>query len=450
MTKAKKNQKLPFVRKLLFGVGDSTNSLFFTVIMLYYLFFLTDVVGLTPVLAGAVIFIGKAWDAITDPAIGYFSDKTKSRWGRRRPYLLFGIVPACLSFILIWQKFPIENQTLLFLTYVGLNLVFWLFFTIVAIPYAALMPELSLDYDDRTSLISARMSFSIVFGLVAAAVPMSIVGAYTNKSAGYAVMATILGLFGIVPILITFFGTRERKEFQEKASLSIVSAFRETMRNKAFMIAMLIFLLSWVCVDIVGAVFIYFITYWICLPDGYMSLFLGVLFVTAVLFLPFWVFVSSKIGKKKTYIIGMSFWAVVMTFSFLLRPGIPITVLVFFSFLAGIGVSTAHLIPWAMIIDCVDLDELKTKARREGMYTGFTLFLQKFASAFAIFITGLFLEFSGYVENMAQNEDALFAIRFVFGSIPALLLILSIIVAAKYPITKEKYEEIRAKLDKRR
>lgn len=442
-------EKLPFYRKLLFGVGDSTFSLYFTVVAFFYLFFLTDVAGIKPALAGAVLFVGKAWDAVTDPMVGFFSDRTKSRWGRRRPFLLFGVLPGAALFIMIWQKFPIESQTLLFFAYTGINLLFWTSFTVLAIPYAALMPELSLDYDDRTTLISTRMFFSIIFGLVAAVVPMLIVGLYPNKVTGFAMMGVFLGIFGIFPVMTTFFGTRERPEFQNKTQLPLSTSFRETIKNKPFVISMIIFLLSWACVDIVGAVFIYFLTYWMGLTGDDVSILLGTIFITAVLFLPFWVFVSKKIGKKLSYICGMAFWALVMTFAIFLKPGIPFSVLFIFCFLAGIGVSTAHLIPWAMIIDCVDLDDLKTGARREGMYTGFTLFLQKFASSIALFITGLFLSFSGYVANMLQPKDALFAIRFLLGPVPAILLILSIVITVFYPITRETHKEIMEKLKNR-
>jgi GPH family glycoside/pentoside/hexuronide:cation symporter len=444
-------EKLPFFRKVLFGVGDSSFSLLFTVTMLFYLYFLTDVAGLKPALAGTILLAVKGWDAFTDPMVGFLSDRTRSRWGRRRPYLLFGVIPLAITFTLIWQTYPFAagNQTHLFLTYTALALLFWTSFTVTGIPYAALMPELTLDYDDRTSLVSARMFFSIIFGLVAAVAPMIIVGAYPSLSKGYGMMGFYVGFFAIIPILICFFGTRERPEFQEMASLSLSNALKETLKNRAFVFAMIVFLLSWACVDILGAVFLYFITYVMGLTVDDVPLLMGTLFISATLFLPFWVFVSNKLGKKPTYIFGMAFWAVVMALLFFMKPGVPLSTLVVLCFLAGIGVSTAHLIPWTMIIDCVDYDELKTGARREGMYTGFTLFLQKFASSISLFIIGIFLQWSGYVANMIQTEKAIFAIKFLIGPVTALLLILSIVVSFFYPITREEHNRLRAELDEK-
>ena len=442
------HERLSFIRKVLFGVADSTNSLFFTVIAFFYLYFLTDIAGLAPLLSGWVLLLGKAWDAVADPTMGFISDRTKSRWGRRRPYFL-AVVPSAVFFFLVWYAYPIDNQTYLFLTYVALNLMFWTFFAMASIPYAALMPELTLDYDDRTSLVSVRMVFSIVFGLIGAVVPMAIVGLYPTKTTGFAAMGLLIGSFGIFPYVITFLGTKERPEFQERASLSVVTSLTETIKNRAYLIAMIIFLLSWACVDIVGAVFIYFVTYWMGLTEGDVSIFLGILFVTAVVFLPFWVFISKMLGKRAAYILGMSFWALVMSLAFFLRPGVPISVLYLFCILAGIGVSTAHLIPWTMIIDCVDFDEHKTGARREGMYTGFTLFAQKLASSVALFAVGAFLGWSGYTANMVQTESALIAIRVLFGPVPAVLLVLSIVCALFYPITREVHAKVRGELDSR-
>jgi len=450
-TKSISADKLPFSRKVLFGVGDSSFSLLFTVTMLFYLYFLTDVAGLKPALAGTILLAGKAWDAITDPTVGFLSDRTRSRWGRRRPYLLFGVIPLAITYILIWQTYPFASgsQGLLFVTYTILSLLFWTSFTVTGIPYAALMPELTLDYDDRTSLVSTRMFFSIVFGLVAAVVPMIIVGAYPNLSAGYSMMGIVIGLFAVIPILITFFGTRERPEFQEMASLPLWKSLKETLKNRPFVFAMIVFLLSWACVDILASVFLYFITYVMGLTVDDVPLLMGTLFVTAMLFLPFWVFVSNKLGKKPAYIFGMAFWALVMSLIFFMKPGVPLSTLVVLCFLAGIGVSTAHLIPWAMIIDCIDYDELKTGARREGMYTGFTLFLQKLASSISLFLIGIFLQFSGYVANMIQTDTAIFAIKFLIGPVTAILLILSIVVSFFYPITRDEHNKVRTELDKR-
>ncbi len=196
---------------------------------------------------------------------------------------------------------------------------------------------------------------------------------------------------------------------------------------------MVVFLLSWVCVDVIGAVFIYFIIYWMGLTENDVSILLGIIFVTAVLVLPLWVLISKWVGKKAAYVIGMSFWAVVMSLAFFLRPGVRNWFLYLFCFLAGFGVSTAHVLPWSMIIDCVDIDEYRTGARREGMYTGFTLFAQKLASSVALLLVGSFLGWAGYVANTVQKESALIAIRVLLGPVPAVLLILSIYRCSPVP-----------------
>lgn len=443
-------EKLPVGKKILFGAGDSTFSLLFTTLNFYFLYFLTDGVGISAALAGWVFFAGKIWDAFSDPIMGYLSDRTKSRWGRRRPYLLFGAAPLALTYIILWQAYPIQNQTMLLVLYSFLAVLFFSCFTLTAVPYAAMIPELTLDYNDRTSLVSFRMMFSIILSIAGAALPMMFVeAAGGDVVAGFRTMAILFGLLGTLPLLVTFLGTSERFARAASSGLSLKKAYQETLKNRPFRFAMLVFLLSWVTIDVIGVVFVYFVTYYLNRRELINVLFLTMLLVAA-LFLPFWYLVAKKLGKRWSYIIGTGFWALVMLLLIFLSPGTGNWVLILMSGLAGIGVSTAHVIPWALIPECVDYDELSTGERREGMYTGFLTFLQKFASSFAILLVGSMLGISGYEAGIAQNPRTLLTIRVLLGPLPCILLLLSMILAYLYPITRERYVEIRQELEKKK
>ncbi len=442
-------ERLSIGKKIAFGVGDSTFSLLFTTLSFYFLFFLTDGVGIPAALAGWIFFIGKLWDAFSDPIMGYISDRTKTKWGRRRPFLLFGVFPLAVSYILLWQRYNINSEVLLFSLYALLAVVFFTAFTALAVPYSALIPELTLDYNDRTALVSFRMTFSILFSIVGAALPMMFVDAVGgNVALGFRNMAFVFGIFSIVPILVTFAGTRERFSGEGKAAVSIRDAYKLTLKNRPFRFAMLIFLLSWVTVDIIGVVFVYFVTYYLNRKELLDTLFFT-MFAVAVVFLPFWYWVSRRVGKRWTYIMGISFWAVMMLVIIFLPRDVPNLLLIVMSALAGIGISTAHVIPWALIPECVDYDEITTGRRREGMYTGFLTFLQKLASSLAILLAGWVLGISGYRAGMAQSGKTLWSIRILLGPIPALLLFSSIVLAYFYPITRAYFREMRAELDRK-
>ncbi|MBK6432327.1 MFS transporter [Candidatus Amarolinea dominans] len=153
-------------KKIIYGAGDSGFSLTSTALALLYLDFLVSVVGLDPRLAGISIGLGRIWDAFNDLVIGTLSDRTRSRWGRRRPYLLFGALPFGVAFILMWVVPAMPSQTALLIYYTAMYILFDTFFTLVNVPYIALTPELAPGYDERTSLHSYRMAFSIGFGLL--------------------------------------------------------------------------------------------------------------------------------------------------------------------------------------------------------------------------------------------------------------------------------------------
>jgi len=184
--------KLSRAAKIIYGAGDLGFSLTSTIVGAYFLFFLTDVVQIKPAVAGIAILIGKTRDYINDPLIGHLSDCTRSRWGHRRPFLLFGAIPFALAFIMMWYTPPFTSTTALTVYYAVAYDVFDAAATFVYMPYFALTPELTEDYDERTSLTSYRMFFSIFGSLLAFTVPLMIVGTFTPENAARVLTMAIL------------------------------------------------------------------------------------------------------------------------------------------------------------------------------------------------------------------------------------------------------------------
>lgn len=437
--------------KLFYGIGDTGFSLTLTIIAAYFAIFLTDVVGLSPGIAAIAIFVGRSWDYINDPLIGYLSDRTRTRWGRRRPFLLFGALPFALAYILMWVKPPLENQVLLAAYYSLVYVLFDAAATFVYMPYFALTPELTDNYDERTSLTTYRMFFSILGSLVAFTVPIAIIGTFQPGSASRVLlMGTIFAFASALPLLIVFFGTHERTEFTRQKQPSLKTSLQAAVKNRPFIFGAVIFLITWASMDILQSTLLYYIKY-VVQKEAQADMIMAVIFITAMFLLPFWEWASRRWNKRLAYSAGVAFWAVVQLVLITLNASAGLPVILFLCVMAGIGVSAAHVLPWSIIPDAVEWDEWQTGERHEGMFYSLITLAQKVASSIAIPLVLLVLEWTGYVPNVAQqSKSALLGIRLVIGPVPALLLSIGIVFAVLYPLSRESHRRIVRELEARR
>jgi len=437
--------------KVIYGLGDIGFSLTSTMIGIFYLLFLTDVVGLRPALAGLAIMIGKQWDWINDPIVGHISDRARTRWGRRRPFLLFGFAPFALVFAMMWWRPPIQSQLGLAVYYAAAYVLYDTIATFVYMPYFALTPELAADYDERTALTSYRMAFSILGSLIAFTVPLLIIGSFRPENAARVwTNGLLFAVVSALPLLVVFLGTREHTDLKRETQPSLRDSLRSALGNRPFLFSAGIFLLTWSALDIVQAVLLYFLRYWLDI-EAYSDAIFGVIFVTALLVLPLWEWASRHTNKRFAYMVGIAFWAVVQIVLVLMHPGLPLWVILGLAALAGIGVSAAHVLPWSIIPDSIEWDELRTGKRHEGMFYSLVMLMQKAASGLALLLTGLILEWSGYVANApTQLPSALLGIRVLTGGVPALLFCAGIAFAALYPISRDDHNAVRQELARRR
>lgn len=437
--------------KWIYGFGDISFSLTNTILAVYFAIFLTDVVGIAPRLAAAAIFIGRTWDYFNDPLIGYISDRTRTRWGRRRPFLLFGALPFALCFTLLWMRPPWESQVLLAIYYAVAYVLFDLTFTLTNMPYIALTPELTASYDERTSLTSYRMFFSIAGSLIAFTIPLAIVNSFTPQNAGRVqLMGMLFGLACMLPVLMVFFSARERHDYMVAEKPHLRQSLRAAFKNRPFIFGTGIYLLTWISVDILQTALLFFLKY-VLLREAQSDLIMASIFVTAILALPLWEWASRRWNKRLAYIAGIAFWAVVQLIMVSLGPSSSLGLLLALCVLAGIGVSAAHVLPWSIIPDAIEWDEWQTGERHEGMFYSLISLMQKVASSIAIPLMLLLLDTTGYVPNAAQQpSSALLGIRLVVGPIPAVLLWAGILFAWLYPLSRAEHARIVAGLEERR
>ena len=443
--------RLPPLTKFAYGIGDIGFSLTDTTLGVLFLIFLLDVVGLDPEKAALAIFIGKSWDYINDPIVGYFADRTRTRWGRRRPYLLFGFIPFGLSFALMWYRPPFESQWALMAYYAVAYLIYDGLYTVVSMPYVALTPELTQDYDERTSLTSYRMAFSLLGGLIAFVVPLLLIGTLEPSNTDKVLqMGMVFGIASALPLLITFFGTRENAEYASQPEPGLREQFRAVRGNRPFWFAAGIFLFTWTAVEIIQNMLLLFLKYRMRL-EAESDIVAGAVFITAIVVLPFWVWASQRTDKRAAYIYGMFFFIAVMVTLGFLSPSLGFNVVIALACFAGVGVSAVHVLTWAMIPDAVEVDELQSGARHEGMFYALVTLFRKVASSISIPMTALVLGWSGYVSNSAQQpESAVWAIRILIGPVASIFLFAGILFARFYPLSRAAHAETREQLAARR
>lgn len=444
-------ERLSPITKLAYGVGDIGFSLTDTTLGVLFFIFLLDVAGLDPFKASLAIWVGRSWDWINDPLIGYIADRTRTRWGRRRPYLLFGFIPFGFSFAMMWSTPSFENQWALMAYYAVVYFIYDAMFTLVSMPYVALTPELTQDYDERTSLTSYRMAFSLIGGLVAFVVPLMIIGSLEPGNANRVqTMGIIFGIISALPLLFTFFGTREKEEYASQPQPGLREQFRAVRGNRPFWFAAGVFLFTWTAVEIIQNLLLLFLKYHMKL-EAESEIVAGAVFVTALIVLPFWVWISQKTDKRVSYIYGMLFFILVMITLGFLDSSLGFSVVIALACFAGIGVSAVHVLTWAMIPDAVEVDELESGARHEGMYYALVTLLRKMASSIFIPMIGLVLGWTGYVSNSAQQpESAIWAIRILIGPVASLFLLGGILFARYYPLNREAHAKTREKIAARR
>lgn len=464
------NNKLPVGTKLGYGVCDMGGNLFFTAMAFVFLFYLTDVVLIKPALAGVIVAIGKIWDAVTDPVVGYLSDRTSTRLGRRRPFMLVGAVPLFIATVImftnplfffdkatfsnpavftegfnwantLWN--PKTNQMLLLAWGVFFYCLLNLAYTLVNIPYSAMTPELTQDYHERTSLNGFRFGFAVFGTLLGAGAAFPIVNAFANKNIGFVVLGVIFGLVMMVTALITVVTVKEPAQHGEKPTRGFFETYLKVFKNKPFLLILFTYALNITGLSVVTGVAVYYFKY-IHQNEPMITLAMVILLVTAMMFIPVSVLLSKRVGKKLVYGIGMAVFALAILIMGLFGRQFHVNFSLGMMFLAGFGLGFCYVMPYAMVPDAVEYDYLLNGERTEGAFYGIWTFMLKIGQALALAITGTVLQISGYVENVVPQPaaSAETGILLLIGLIPTVIYLAAIYMLYKYPINEARYNEI--------
>ncbi|MEM9154976.1 MAG: MFS transporter [Cyanobacteria bacterium P01_F01_bin.33] len=434
--------------KIAYGMGELGTVIPVSISVFFLLFFLTDVAGLGPTLAGAVLLLGRVWDAINDPLIGWLSDRTLSPWGRRYPWMIYGAIPLALCCVLQWVVPPLDSQVRLFAYYAILSMVIYAAYSAVQLPFSALAAELAQDYDERTQLMGFKSGFNIggsILGLVLAQGVFSLVADVHQQ---YVVVGWLSGLGVLLGISVCVWGTRHHHRAVRVNGVVRQSFWKQVpslVENSAFRWVMGLHLCSWIGIQITASMLPYFVTYWMKLPEQHFTQMALAVQGTAVLAMPVWMWVARQQGKRAAYFWSAPFVMIGLMGLSCLQSG-QLELMYGLGAAIGFGLASFYLVPLAMLPDIIELDTARTQQQREGLFFSFLVFFQKLALAIALFIVGQLLDLTGFSASdrlpVQQPDSALWAIRLMMGALPALLIGGGLYCAYQYPITRTHLQTI--------
>jgi GPH family glycoside/pentoside/hexuronide:cation symporter len=470
--KTAKKDRIPNGQKFAYGLGSIVNNLLGGAIG-YMSIVLNVGLGINPALVGTLQAIPRFTDALTDPIMGYISDNTRSKYGRRRPYIFVGAIFVGLVFALMWQLPEGYSEMFYFWFFLIGSIIFYLFYTMFATPWVALGYELTSDYHERTRLMGV-MNFMGQFAWISLPWFYAIMENdrfFSDSVQGARTLAIIIGVFvallGIIPAIFT----RERfvaKEGKVKVKTKLLDGLKNnialffkglvvTLKRVEFLklCAGTFFLFNGIM--LVGAFSSYITIFYVSGGDTdmgakYMGLFGTITTISTLAAIVVVTWISAKIGKRKTFIIATSitmFGSILKWFCY--DPMAPWKVLIPAPLLA-VGMGALFTLMGSMIADVCDLDELETGERREGMFGSIYWWMVKLGMALAFGLSGFLLNATGFVVDFggAQTSSTFFWMRLVDVGIPAIAALIAIFSVASYKITEERSYEIRSELEKRR
>jgi GPH family glycoside/pentoside/hexuronide:cation symporter len=455
---------LTSTRKALYSAVNVGVGGFEYIVAVFLLKYYTDYTGLNAGLAGLALLLAKVFDAISDPVMGYISDHTKTRWGRRRPWFLVGAIPLSLSFIGMFSADPGWSEMQLFLWLLGMNILFWSGTTMVMVPHAAFASESTRTHQERISIMGWREGFMalgllvggfLMFVLLERAVEGATAAATAEGMTGIDVAeavrlargeahGTITSWFGLCVCtlgIVTFLGTRERAGTYTPPRDSLFGDFADTLRSRPFRLYTYALVIGQIGDGLTASLALYTIEEWWGFGGPHPRAILIGYMAMAMLSIPLWMRVARHFDKAKTFA-GCTFLATGSLVGMLLVPTIGLWWAYAMLYLAGFGLGGRMVVAMAIVPDIIDDDEMRTHTRKDGAYFGMMSLLRKLSRSLAMGFSGIGLAFFGYTSGVAeQSPEAIGGIRIMFCIVPAIASGLCAVLLLWFPITRAKHAE---------
>ncbi|KAH9523422.1 Sodium-dependent lysophosphatidylcholine symporter 1-B [Bulinus truncatus] len=470
------NDTLPLWRKLCFAVGGAPYQITSTVIGFFLNIFLLEVALLQPRYVSIILFSGKAWDAVTDPSIGILVQKTNTRWGKMRPWILFSTPLACACYFFLfyipWEYIQKDNEkpeinasdSAKLGFYFAVYCLFQGFLTCLHVPYTAMTMYITTQQKERDVITFIRMAFEVTGVLLAVVVQGMFVGDtrckgdegekhlnITNledqKDAYFHSSLVVISLY-LACCLTVFFGTKEKKGFIEEKkehSLGFFTGMKTVFTFKPYLWASLTFLFLTISIQTVQGNVALYCTHTLK-EGGEFSKFILVLLIVSIVSMPLWNLVSRKFGKKKAYAAGMILFIPIL-FAQLYLPANSKIIYYFVMAVAGLCISVSFLLPWSVLPDVLDLYMLEKGLRHDALFYSFYVFFNKLASGVALAASQLALEFGGYESGKCSQDDSVGeTLRLLIAPGPVILMLVALSCLYMYPIDEVKRQWIKEQI----
>lgn len=431
-------------KNLFYSSGSLSAALTGATFSTYIIFYYVDVLKIPAELIGLGMAIYGIWNAINDPLLGHMSDRTRSKWGRRIPYIRFGSLPFVLAFMLVWAppvKLLSNNANLIFAYFMLAIFLYDTLFTLVIINWTSLFPEMYKTQEERTSVSAMRQIFGIVGNILGVAAPPIL-----YATVGWSSMGIIFGIITFIFLILSLVGAKEDPSYSEGEGLSMLESLKATFSNKSFLTYVIGSMFVQFTFVMLQAGIPFYAKYVLKIEGFSVSLLMGTIFIVALFFVNLWGKIANSKGSKTTIIISAMLYGIALIpFWFVksLAGGIITTGIL------GIGLAGLIVLLDVLLSDIIDEDELKTGTRREGIYFGINGFMIRLGISAQSIIMGTILKLSGYNAHLsvnAQPASAIIGIKSLITIIPIIAITFAILFYKMYPLYGDRLNEVKEKI----
>lgn len=442
--------RLSTAKKIGFTLGDYASNLYWQSVSIFLMFFYTDAVGLSAATAGLIYMIASIVDALADPVMGSIADRTRTKRGRYRPYILFGCVPLGLSFVLLYWRPPIEGLWLALWMMLS-HIIFRFAYTAVTIPYTSLNARLTDSSDERSTIAGYRMIFGVLAAMTISWFTFPLITRFGggDLSTGFLWAAVAFAVVATAIYPLVYYITREPEEPETpEPKLSFAGYWRALAPNRAFWVLVVATCVAFVCSVAIGDATIYYFKYYLN-DEAAVRYAYTAMAAVGLVAIPAWVWITKYIGKRNAWF-AATVWGLVglVVFAFVdLRT--PVTMTVWLTILT-MGTLGHAFTFWSMLPDTIEYGEWKTGKRTESFIFGLFQFFLKVALGVGTGIFGVLFDAVGYVANVEQSAETLVGLKWIMIGLPMVGLVLGGLAMMFYPLRRGDHESIVEQLAARR